>query len=346
MRKVLFRAGGMVITFILLLLLLGVILGATGFSDKMLRSTINEELRGVRQTLAQSIRDPNDLERVLAAKKKELEEVHGLNTPWYQRLPQNIYSVVKLDLGESKTLRSFSGSSKISTIILERIPNTLLLMLTSFVIVSIVGIVAGVWSATHAGGKIDKLLSFFAIGTNALPAWWLGILLISLFAIKLNLLPSSGMYSAPPPEGGLPRFFDLIKHAVLPVISLTLVSIGPYIYTIRQVTIKVAQEPFVAFARARGLSEWRVRSRYILRVASPTIITGLVLGLVGSFSGAILTETVFNWPGMGRLYADAMLGTPDIGIIVALTVIYAALYLVARFLLDICYILLDPRVRY
>jgi peptide/nickel transport system permease protein len=111
-------------------------------------------------------------------------------------------------------------------------------------------------------------------------------------------------------------------------------------------TVTVAQEDHVLLARAKGLPESRVTRRHILRVAAPPIVTGLVLGLAGSLSGSILTETVFNWRGMGRLYYDAITGTPDEGVIVALTYIFTLIYVVARFLLDIMYVLLDPRVRY
>lgn len=346
MRKFVYRAAGMAITFFVFLALLGVLLGATGFSDKILTGVINEELRGVRQALSQTIRDPEELERVLRIKQEELESLHGLDKPWVVRIPKTMSRVITLDLGEAKTLRSFSGSNKIADIILERFPNTVLLMTTSFVFVAAIGLLVGVRSASRAGSRMDRALSIFAVGSNAFPAWWVGILLIMTFAVMLNVLPAAGMYSAPPPTDTFPRLLDLFKHAILPVAALTLVSVGPYLYYIRSITVKTAQEPFVAFARARGLSEWRVRLRHILRPAAPPIATSLVLGLVGSFSGAILTETVFKWPGMGRLYADALLGTPDEGIIIALLVMYTGMFLVARFVLDILYMVLDPRVRY
>lgn len=345
MRKLPYRLAGYIFSFFAFLVFLGIVLGATGFSDKMLSGVINEELRGVRQSLVQTIRDPAELESVMDIKRQELNEFHGLDKDWYERLPQTIANVLRFDFGEAKTLRSFSGSSNIRDIVLERLPNTILIMTTSFVIVATIGLFVGVWAAARAGSRADRIVSFFAVSSNALPAWWIGVLAIMMFAVLFDWLPAGGMYSAPPPTETIPRFFDVLKHAILPVSSLTLVSMGPYMYAIRTITLKIAQEPFVQLARIRGLSEVRVRWRYILRVAAPPIVTSLVLGLVGSFSGAILTETVFNWPGMGRLYIDALLGIPDEGIIVALTVSFAVLYMVARFVLDILYIILDPRVR-
>lgn len=345
MRKLFYRLAGYVFSFFAFLILLGVVLGATGFSDDMLSGVINEELRGIRQNLVQKIRDPVELNNAMITERKALEELHGLDKAWYTRLPKQIGRTLVLDFGCAKTLRSFSGSCKISTIVLEKLSNTVLLMTTATIFVSIIGLKVGVWAAAHAGSRADRIVSFFAVSSNALPAWWIGVLAIMVFAVLFDWLPAGGMYSAPPPTGTLPRFFDVLKHAILPVASLTLVSVGPYMYMIRTITLKIAQEPFVQFARVRGLSETRVRWRYILRVAAPPIVTSLALGLVASFSGAILTETVFNWPGMGRLYIDALLGTPDVGIIVALTVSFAVLYMVVRFALDILYILLDPRVR-
>ncbi|OGC56096.1 peptide ABC transporter permease [candidate division WWE3 bacterium RIFCSPHIGHO2_01_FULL_48_15] len=345
MRKVLLKVISYVIAFVFLLLSLQIVFGATGFSDKILESVVNEQLRGTRQVLAQTIRDPDELEKAVEAAKEDLDSLYGLDKPWYTRLPQSTLRVITFDLGEARTLRSFSGSNAVSDIVLERLPNTLIMMLPSFFLVAVFGLSIGVWAATHVGGRIDRLLSFFAVSSNAIPAWWISMLAIVVFGVVLNILPTGGMYSAPPPVGDISRFLDLAKHAILPIMSLTLVSIGPYMYAIRAMTIRTAQQPFVAYARARGFSESRIRWRYILLPAAPPISTSLVLGLVGSFSGAILTETIFNWQGMGRLYYDALSGTPDEGLVVALTVIYALMFMVSRFVLDVLYIRLDPRVR-
>ena len=200
--------------------------------------------------------------------------------------------------------------------------------------------------ATRVGSRIDRAMAYFAAISFAVPAWWFGILLIVVLAFKLDWLPSGGMYSTPPPTGRWDRFVDLSHHAILPILTLVPVSVGPYIYTVRTMTVTVAQEDHVQLARAKGLPESKVTSRHILRVAAPPIVTGLILGLAGSLSGSILVETVFNWQGMGRLYYDAITGTPDEGLIVALTFVFTLMYVIARFILDILYVFLDPRVRY
>lgn len=335
-----------VLTFFVFLAVLCVIVGATGFSDKILRSVVNEELRSFRQSLAVTVKDPKELQRIVLLKQKELEHLHGLDQPWIVRVPKLMSRIIQFDWGNATVLRSNSGSSKISEIIKDRLPNTVLLMTTSFFLIAVIGITVGVRTATRAGSAGDRALAFFAALTNSLPAWWLAIILIILFAVMWPVLPHGGLYSSPPPHGAFARFLDEVKHAVLPILSLTLVSVGPYIYQVRQMTLKTAQEPFVMFARAQGLPERVVRWKYVLRPSAPPIITGLGFGLTASFGGAILTETVFNWPGMGRLYFEALIGTPDVGLILVLTIIFGALFMITRFLLDTIYLLLDPRIRY
>lgn len=346
LRPILLRAFALFGVLIAVLVLLVVSLGATGFSDRLLNAIVGEEVRGMRQGLSKTIRDPDELERVVAARRLELETFYGLDRPWYSRLPDAVLGVLALDLGEARTLKTASGNRSISAIILERLPNTALLLTTSLVITAAVGLTIGVRMATRVGSGIDRVFAYFSAISFAMPAWWIGILAILLFAFKLDLLPAGGMYSTPPPIGNFARFLDLSWHAVLPVFTLVLVSIGPYIYTIRTMTMNVAQEDHVTMARAKGMPESTIARRHILRVAAPPIVTGLILGLTGSLGGSILVETIFNWRGMGRLYFDALTGTPDEGVIIALTFIFTLMYVVSRLVLEVLYVLLDPRVRY
>ncbi len=347
LRKLLLRALSLVAVVLIVLVLVVVVLGATGFSDRILSSVISEEMRAVRQQLAQTIRDPQELERALREQRKELEAFYGLDKPWYVRLPQDVLRVLTLDLGEARTVATARGSKRIQDIIAERLPRTALLFTTALVIYFFIGVWLGTLLATRPGSKLDRILSYFAAISFALPSWWTGILLILVFYFYLGgLLPAGGMYSTPPPEGGLARFLDLAYHAILPIITLILVATGPLMYVARTITLNVAQEDHVTFARAKGVPEGLVRRRHILRVAAPPIVTGLILGLVGSIAGSITTEIVFRWPGMGQLYFQAVSGQPDESLIVALTFMYTMLYALARFVLEILYLILDPRVRY
>jgi len=332
------------------LVMVSVTLGATGFSDRMLTAIVNEEVRGLRQGLAQTIRDVDEIERAIQGHRQELETSYGLNRPWYYRLPQMIGRVIRLDLGEARTERTDEGSSRITSLIWERLPRTMLLVTTASVITAMFGLFFGVKLATRVGSKSDRIASLFAATSNAIPAWWAGILMILLTfvilsAFNVRIFPPGGMYSAPPPEGSLSRLLDLLWHAALPVITMVLISAGSWTYVVRTMVMNTAQEDFVTVARAKGLPEGTVMRSHILRVAAPPILTGLILGLASSVAGAILTETVFNWPGMGRLYYDAILAV-DESVVVALTFMFTLIYVTARFILEVLYIVVDPRVRY
>jgi peptide/nickel transport system permease protein len=345
-RPLAIRAATLFGVLVAVLALLVVSLGATGFSNRLLEAQVNEEIRAFRQSLAQTVTDPAALETAVAERQVELERFYGLDDPWWKRLPPQVLRVLRLDLGDARSLRTAEGSTRVSAIVLERLPYTLVLLTASTVITAVVGLAVGVRMATRVGSRLDRTMAYISAISFAVPAWWLGILFILIFAFRLDILPAGGMYSSPPPEPGLARWLDLAKHAILPTLTLVPVSVGPYIYSVRTMTMTIAQEDHVALARAKGLSESQVTNRHILRVAAPPIVTGLIFGIAGTLSGSILTETVFNWRGMGRLYYDAVSGTPDEGVIIALTFLFTLLYVVLRFILDILYVVLDPRVRY
>jgi peptide/nickel transport system permease protein len=346
LRTILVRALTMLGVLVVVQALVVISLGATGYSDRMLSAAVGEELRGLRTSLSETIRDPDQLEQTLGQRKTEIERSYGLDRPWYTRLPALVLRVFTLDLGEAHTLRSFTGSSRVADIVKERIPNSMILLTTSLLVTALVGIGVGVRLAMRPGTFLDRFVSGLSAVSFALPTWWLGILFILIFAFQLKILPTSGMYSAPPPFGVIPRFFDLLWHALLPILTLVVASVGPYIYAVRTMTINVAQADHVAVARAKGLPERTIVRRHVLRVAAPPIVTSLVLGFTGTLGGSILVETVFNWQGMGRLYYDAIAGTPDEMVIVALTFVYTLIYVIARMVLEVLYVVLDPRVRY
>lgn len=351
MRTLTTRAITLIAVLILVVFMVVTVLGATGLSDKLLGSIVNERVRAYRQSAAVSIRDPDELNRVVAGYEQQLIELYGLETPWYLRLPQMAYRVLTLDLGRARSLKSFMGSRVIGDIVLERLPNTLLLMTSAIAISAVLGLVLGVKIGTHPGTRRDRGLSYFSAISFALPTWWTGILLILICAFSFQitfgfkLFPPGGMYSTPPPTDPWLRALDVVYHAALPVITLVIALVGSYTYTARTIVLNVAQEDFVTVARAKGVPEKLVERRYIMRVAAPPILTNIIIGLAGSIGGAILTEAVFNWPGMGTLYYQAILQL-DEAVIIALTYIFTLVYVAGRFLLEVLYIVLDPRVRY
>ena len=344
-RNLLVRGFTLLMVVVVTLLLMNVILGATGFSDRMLNALINDQVRIYRQGLLQTIRDPTEIQRIVADYKDILTKAYGLDKPWPMRLPQMIWRVMTFDLGKAKNAQTFKGSTAIKDLIAERLPKSILLITTSVGISAILGLTIGTKIATKPGSKIDRFFSNFSAFSYAIPTWWTGILFILIFGVTLRILPTGGMYSAPPPTEAIPRFLDLLFHAIMPISTLVLALSGSWIYMTRTMVLNTAQQDFVNVARAKGLPENLVMRRYIIRVAAPPIITNIILGLAGSLSGAILTETVFGWPGMGLLYWNAIV-TVDEGLIIALTFVYTLIYVIARMILEVLYVVLDPRVEY
>lgn len=344
-RALIIRGLSLLMVVFVTLLLMNVVLGATGFSDRMLRALVNEQVRMYRQGLVDTIRDPVELQKSVDKYEEMLTKAYGLDKPWPLRLPQMIWRVLTFDLGKAKTAQTFKGSTLIRDLVIERMPKTILLITTSVSLSAILGLVVGTKIATIPGSRLDRFFSNYSAFSYAIPTWWTGIIFILVFAQYLRILPPGGMYSAPPPTESLSRFLDLLWHSVLPIATLVLALSGSWIYMTRTMVLNIAQQDFVNVARAKGLPENLVMRRYIVRVAAPPILTNVILGLAGSLSGAILTETVFGWPGMGLLYWNAIVAV-DEGLIIALTFMYTVIYVIARMILEVLYIILDPRVRY
>jgi peptide/nickel transport system permease protein len=190
-------------------------------------------------------------------------------------------------------------------------------------------------------------LDKFIIGmapTSSAPAWFYGMLLILIFAAVLGWLPFGGMVAAPPPQDTLARILSIAKHMILPVTALLISSIFSGAYSRRTFFLIYSSEDYVEMAKAKGLSDREIERRYVLRPTLPTIITSFMLTIISLWTGAIVFETVFNWPGIGRLTQQAI-NLFDTPVIVATTVIYAYLLALTIFLLDIIYSLVDPRVK-
>ncbi len=343
-RSLAFKAVTLSIVLLSVLFMVVVVLGFTGVSDRILTAYVNEELRTVRQALSQKIRDPVELEMAVERFKAELEESYGLNRPWYERIPSMAVQVLTLDLGYSRTMTSFSGSRKVIDIISERVPYTILLVTTAVIISAAVGINLGMKAAYKRGSIFDRAVAYLAAASYSLPSWWTGLLMILIFYYYLRVFPAGGLFSAPPPAEPIARVFDLLWHAFLPVTTLVIVIVGGWAYISRTIVLNITQEDFVQVAKAKGLPDSLIRRRYIMRPAAPPIATNIVFAIAGSIGGAILTETVFNWPGMGRLYYEAV-SAFDEGLVVALTFVYTLIYVAARFVIEVLIVVLDPRVR-
>lgn len=273
-------------------------------------------------------------------------EIHniGLDEPWYspKRFYNTIIKVMALDLGRTTNFQTSSGSSNISDIIIERLPRTVLLFTTATIIVSAIGLYIGAFVANRIGSVWDRMNSAFAVFSTSFPTWWIGMLMIFFFSFWLNIFPAQSLPQTRPSD---PYYIvDLLYHMSLPLITLVLMGIGSWAYFVRYFVVGILSEDYIRAKRTAGISERKILYSHALKNAGPPIITSIALGLAGSFSGALLTESVFNWPGMGRLFYDAI-AILDIPVIIGLTYISTVIFIITVFLTDLVYGYLDPRVR-
>ena len=267
----------------------------------------------------------------------------GLDQPFILRSFRFLEKALTLELGRAQHLTSDSGSKMVRNIILERMPPTLLLMATSNLVLFFGSLFFALYLARNYGSWMDKLVITLT-PTSAAPAWFYGLFLIVIFAGILGVLPWGGMVAAPPPDDKLQYALSLAKHLVLPVSAWIISAAFQSTFGWRTFFLIFSMEDYVEVAKAKGLPEATIERNYILRPTLPNIITSFALMLIGLWTGAIILETVFNWPGLGRLFFRAI-GMYDTPVIVGETVIYAYLLAFTVFLLDFVYALVDPRVK-
>jgi peptide/nickel transport system permease protein len=268
----------------------------------------------------------------------------GLDEPWYspKRFSNTVLKVMILDLGKSNYITSDTGSQNVRDIILEKLPKTVLLFTTATIISTIIGLYLGALVANKAGSIWDRLNSAFAVFSGSFPIWWVGMLMIFAFAFTYAIFPS---HSTPKTAPSDPSYIiDLLYHMSLPLITMTLVSFGAWAFMVRYFVLGILSEDYILAKRAIGIPERKILYSHALRNAAPPIVTVIALSLAASFGGAITVEAVFDWPGMGRLYYDAI-GFLDIPIIIGLTYVSTVIFIITVFVTDIVYAYFDPRVK-
>lgn len=315
-----------------------------GYVDNIRRGSIRESVAiGVSADPSSRNLSVAERNRLIDERIRIEEQRLGLDRPFVLRSFGFLTDALTLNLGRAEYLTSDSGSRTVRLILLERLPPTLLLFATSNLILFITSIFMALSLSRKYGSILDRLVVGLA-PTSAAPGWFYGIFLILFFAAIIGILPFGGMVAAPPPPSTIGYGLSLLRHLVLPVSAIIISQIFLTLYTWRTFFLIYSSEDYVELAKAKGLSSGQIERRYILRPTLPTIITSFALTLISLWTGAIILETVFNWPGLGRLLFRAI-GLYDTPVIVGVTVIYAYLLAITVFLLDFIYALVDPRVK-
>lgn len=265
-----------------------------------------------------------------------LEIQMGLNRPWYIRYFKWLWALLHGDWGYSY----FTGLP-VMQMIGQRLPNTLVLMLAAFIMSFGLGLPLGVYVARHQYSFQDHALSFFSFFAWAMPSFFFGVILQTVFAVDLHWLPVSGMYQAYGPH----TFWDLLRHLILPASVLGLGSLASWSRFVRAGILDVIHRDFIRTARAKGLSERVVVLRHALKNALLPVITIIGMDLPGFFGGAVITEQIFSWPGMGRLFLSS-LNNRDYPVQMAGLLIGALLLIVGNLMADLAYGIFDPRIKY
>lgn len=285
------------------------------------------------ELLASSLPDvqPEDITR--------LRKYYGLDDPVYIRYFKWARTVVKGDLGYSRTY-----GQPVSHLIRQRLGNTLQLLTGAFLIAFSVGVAIGVYSALHQYSFLDYVATLFSFAGLAMPVFWQGILFILLFAVWLPWFPAGGMIT-PGVASGAPMVLDRLHHLVLPTVVLATVGMASWVRYSRSSMLEVIRQDYVRTARAKGLADHIVTRKHAVRNALIPIITLVALAIPGILDGAVVTETVFSWPGMGLLLFQAVLGH-DHAVAMAVLLFLAVATILANLMADVTYALVDPRIRY
>jgi len=271
---------------------------------------------------------------------QKVSEMFGLGKPWYEQ-----FGIYLANLAQGNLGTSFIYKAPVTGIIMERLLATLLLTVVAEVLAILGGVLLGIVAAWKRGKKVDVAALGFALVTYAMPTFWLGILMVVFFAVTLRWFPTSGMMT---PSLSLAGFWqqvpDVLWHMVLPSVTLALVLMGEYALIMRNSLVDVLTEDYITTARAKGAPERRVLRSHALPNAMIPMVTLIALNLSFTITGALQVETVFSWPGLGRLMYDALAGR-DYPLLQGIFLITAIVVVGANFLTDLTYRLLDPRVK-
>ena len=290
---------------------------------------------------------PGDAAEVLAGESgastpeylAELRARFGLDRPFHIQLGNYVWKLAQLDLGYS-----FRHNQSVLQLILGRLPATLLLMASGLLVAVTLGGWLGVMASRKVNSLRDNLISLFAMLAFATPVFWMGLMMIVLFSVHLGWLPSGGMESIGAGHQGLARVLDVARHMIMPVATLSLFYVAVYTRIMRASMLEVFNQDYVTTARAKGLSERRITFRHVLRNALLPVVTLVGVQIGGMLGGSVLVETVFSWPGLGRLAFEAVFQR-DLNLLLGILLLCSFVVILANIAVDLAYSWLDPRIR-
>ncbi len=258
----------------------------------------------------------------------------GVDQPVYVQYANWLGATIRGDLGTS-----FSTSRPVGSLIAERLPATLELMGVAFGFAALIALPLGLVSSRKPGGLFDTVATGGSFLGLAMPVFWFGLILQLIFSVRLGWLPVAGTGTI-----GASSFGDHLRHLILPGLVLSTRYIAGWSRYFRSTLLGLTGAPFVRTARAKGLTDARVERVHTVRNGLIPVVSIMALNLADLFSGAVITETVFAWPGMGRLGVEAALGR-DYPLVMAMTLFVSAAVVVANIVVDLCYLWADPRIR-
>ena len=268
----------------------------------------------------------------------EIRKDYGLDQPYFQQLATYIGKVLRFDLGHS-----FFVNEPVSKLVLERIPATLLLVITAQILALLLGVVLGVYSARKPNGMMSHFVTFFALFGYSAPVFWTGILLLIAFSLHIPLFPVAGMRDVTIEGNFWIHAIDVMKHMILPVVTLASIFLALYSRLARATMIETLGTDFVRTARAKGLPERQVVYKHALRNSLSPVVTLAGLQFSAVVSGAVLVEAVFSWPGLGTLAFQSIIAR-DTPTILGILFFSALVVIIGNLLTDLALRFVDPRV--
>ncbi len=328
----------------ILVLVIVVFLLSAAFStmaEQELEVMVRQKVRGEMQQ-AEGLENPDEYRE---ERTEELRKRYNLHLPRWQRVFFSAKDVLTLDFGQAQQMTSSDGSNDVLDIIMEYLPNTILLFTTAAFIYTALGIAVGLKAAQRAGSKLDKFLSLFGMTASSMPMWWVGMIAILIFVYQLGWFPRPDPTFPRVAELGYLGFLSaLLKKMGLPLITIVFVLFGGRAWVTRNIVTGVLQDDYIMAARAKGVPERKVIYGHTLKTAAPPVVTSAIMALLMSVGGAMISEIVFAWPGMGYLLRLAMFTYTDVPVILGISFITSFMYIFGYYIADLIYGFLDPRV--